>query len=31
MKPRQLVSSLLTKFAIWAMLGKKAHVFEVAG
>ena len=31
MEPRQWVSSLLTKLAIGAMLGKKPHVFEVAG
>ena len=30
-EPRQLVSGLLTKLAVRAMLGKKPHVLEVAG
>ncbi|MNV70900.1 hypothetical protein D3C71_1638840 [compost metagenome] len=31
MEPRQLVSRLLTKLTVRAMLGKKPHVLEVAG
>ena len=31
MEPRQLVSSLLTKLTIRAMLGKKSHVLQVTG